>query len=141
MKAERISTKWIGKMAFESELNGHKIILDATDKVGGENKGPRPKPLMQLSVAGCTAMDIISILKKMKVEVDDFQVHVDGDFSEEHPVHYTNMHIIYEFTGKNLSMKKIEKAVSLSQDRYCGVSYSYKKAMELTHEIIVHDTK
>ncbi len=140
MKAERITTVWMDEMAFEASVNGHKIILDAEANVGGLDRGPRPKPLMQLSLAGCTAMDVISILKKMRVEVEDFRVHVDGELTEEHPKHYSKMHIIYEFTGKNLPMAKIEKAVTLSQDRYCGVSYLYKKVMELTHEIIVHDT-
>ena len=140
MKAERITTVWMDEMAFEASVNGHKIILDAEANVGGLDRGPRPKPLMQVSLAGCTAMDVISILKKMRVEVEDFRVHVDGELTEEHPKHYSKMHIIYEFTGKNLPMAKIEKAVNLSQDRYCGVSYLYKKVMELTHEIIVHDT-
>ena len=140
MKADRITTTWIDKMAFESEVNGHKLIIDADDRVGGEDRGPRPKPLMQLSVAGCTAMDVISILKKMRVELDDFKVHVDGELTEEHPKHYSSMHIVYEFKGKNLPMDKLEKAVDLSQDRYCGVSFLYKKVMELTYEIVVNNT-
>ena len=140
MKAERITTVWMDEMAFEASVNGHKIILDAEENVGGLDRGPRPKPLMQVSLAGCTAMDVISILKKMRVEVEDFRVHVDGELTEEHPKHYSKMHIIYEFRGKNLPMDKIKKAVSLSQERYCGVSYLYKKVMELTHEIVVHNT-
>jgi putative redox protein len=140
MKAERITTTWIDQMAFEAEVNGHKIILDAEENVGGLDRGPRPKPLMQVSLAGCTAMDVISILKKMRVDVEDFKVHVDGELTEEHPKHYSSMHITYEFTGKNLPMDKIEKAVNLSQDRYCGVSYLYNKIMDLSFEIIVHDS-
>lgn len=139
MKAERITTTWLDKMGFEAEINGHKIIIDADEKVGGLDRGPRPKPLMQVSLAGCTAMDVISILKKMRVEPSDFKVHVDGELTEEHPKHYKSMHIVYEFTGKDLPMEKLEKAVSLSQDRYCGVSYIYNQAMELTNEIIVHE--
>ena len=140
MKAERITTVWMDEMAFEATVNGHKIILDAEENVGGLDRGPRPKPLMQVSLAGCTAMDVISILKKMRVEVEDFRVHVDGELTEEHPKHYSKMHIIYEFTGKDLPMPKIEKAVTLSHDRYCGVSYLYRKIMDLTYEIVVHDT-
>ncbi|MBN2892386.1 MAG: OsmC family protein [Bacteroidales bacterium] len=139
MKAERISTKWIDNMGFETEVNGHKIIIDAIKSVGGLDRGPQPKPLMQASLAGCTAMDVISILGKMRVELDDFQVHVEGELTEEHPKHYKSMHIIYEFTGKNLPMDKLEKAVNLSQDRYCGVSYTYKQVMEITHEIIINE--
>ncbi|MBN2662714.1 MAG: OsmC family protein [Bacteroidales bacterium] len=139
MKAERITTSWLNKMGFEAEINGHKIIIDADENVGGLDRGPRPKPLMQVSLAGCTAMDVISILDKMRVEPTDFKVHVDGELTEEHPKHYKSMHIVYEFTGKDLPMAKIEKAVSLSQDRYCGVSFVYNKVMEITHEIIVHE--
>lgn len=141
MKAERISTKWLENMAFESEVNGHKIIIDADEKVGGNDKGPRPKPLMQLALAGCTAMDVVSILAKMRVEIEDFNVHVDGEMTEEHPKHYSSMHITYEFTGKELPMDKLEKAVNLSQERYCGVSFLYNKVMEFTHEIVVNDSK
>jgi putative redox protein len=134
-----LSISWIEDLAFETELNGHKIILDAEEKVGGKDRGPRPKPLMMLSLAGCTGMDVISILKKMRVDVKKFDVKVEAEVTEEHPKHYTKMHLIYEFWGKDLPMDKLEKAVVLSQDRYCGVSYLYRKAMELTYEIKIHD--
>jgi putative redox protein len=126
-------------MSFETEMNGHKVILDADPSVGGEDKGVRPKPLMLLSLAGCTAMDVISILKKMRVDVDDFNVRVEADMTEEHPKHYTKMHVIYTFKGKDLPKDKIEKAVSLSDEKYCGVSAVYRKALELTHEIRLED--
>ena len=85
---ETTNTKWIGNMAFEWEINDHKVIIDATENVGGENKGPQPKPFMLASLGGCTAMDVISILKKMRVDLDDFKVKVEGDITEEHPKHY-----------------------------------------------------
>lgn len=122
-------------MAFSAEVNGHEIILDADDNVGGENRGPRPKPLMLTALAGCTGMDVISILKKMRVELDDFNVYVEGDLTDEHPKQFTQMHVIYEFTGKNLSVEKLQKAVNLSEERYCGVSALYRKAIGLTSEI------
>lgn len=123
------------KMSFEVEINGHKIIIDANEKTGGENMGPRPKPLMLAALGGCTAMDVVSILRKMRVNFETVNVKVDGELTEEHPKHFYKIHITYEFTGKEMPLKKLEKAVNLSQDRYCGVSYSYAKAMELTHEI------
>jgi len=135
---ETINVNWLENMAFEAEVNGHKIILDAVDAVGGENRGPRPKPFMLVALAGCTAMDVISILKKMKVEVDNFNVKVDGDLTEEHPKHFHSMHITYEFWGKDLVMEKLEKAVKLSEEKYCGVSATYKKALNLTTEIVIH---
>jgi putative redox protein len=132
---DEINVVWTGDMTFETELNGHKLIIDADKKVGGKDKGPSPKPLMMLSLAGCTGMDVISILKKMRVEPDNFNVKVEGELTEEHPKHYYKMHLVYEFTGKNLPYDKLEKAVNLSQNRYCGVSAVYNKAMELTSEI------
>jgi putative redox protein len=134
-KKEIVNARWLDKMAFEAEVNGHKIILDAEPEVGGENRGPRPKPFMLTALGGCTAMDVISILKKMRVEVEKFNVHIEGDLTEEHPIQFYKIHVIYEFTGKNLPTDKLKKAVELSEDRYCGVSAVYKKVMELTSEI------
>lgn len=138
-KKEIVTAKWLGNMAFEAEANGHKIILDAEPEVGGENKGPRPKPFMLAALGGCTAMDVISILKKMRVEVDKFNVHVDGELTDEHPKQFYKMHVVYEFTGKDLPEDKLKKAVELSEERYCGVSAVYKKVMELTSEIKIID--
>ncbi|MEN8118341.1 MAG: OsmC family protein [Bacteroidota bacterium] len=139
MGKEKVNVQWLENMAFEADVNGHKIVLDAVDAVGGEDRGPRPKPFMLTALAGCTGMDVISILKKMRVEPDYFNVTVEGDLTEEHPKHFYKMHVIYEFKGKDLPMAKLEKAVSLSEDRYCGVSVSYKKAMQLTSEIKILD--
>jgi len=135
MATEKIKINWLENMAFEAEVNGHKIILDAAEPVGGENRGPRPKPLMMVALAGCTGMDVVSILKKMRVEVEGFNVEVEGDLTEEHPKQFSQMRVIYEFKGKNLPMDKLEKAVNLSEERYCGVSAMYKKAFRITTEI------
>ncbi|HAM08719.1 MAG: osmotically inducible protein C [Bacteroidetes bacterium GWE2_41_25] len=135
MAKESVTTKWLSNMAFETEVSGHRIVIDADPGVGGENRGPRPKPFMLAALGGCTAMDVISILGKMRVEVDSFNVIVEGDLTEEYPKHFYKMHVIYEFTGKNLPLDKLQKAVSLSEEKYCGVSAVYKKALELTSEI------
>jgi putative redox protein len=134
-KKEIVTTTWINNMAFESDINGHKIIIDAAPEVGGENRGSRPKLLMLSALGGCTGMDVISILKKMHVEVKEFNVTVEGDLNDEFPIHFYKMHVIYEFTGKDLPMDKLQKAVSLSEERYCGVRAVYKKAIDLTSEI------
>jgi len=140
MSKETVNTRWLNNMAFEAEVSGHKILLDAGSQVGGENLGPRPKPLMLAALGGCTGMDVISILGKMRVEVDSFNVVVEGELTEEHPKHFTKMHVIYEFTGKNLPLDKLKKAVELSEERYCGVSATLKKALELTTEIKVNES-
>ena len=137
---EIVNTKWLDNMAFEADVDGHKIVIDAQPNVGGENRGPRPKPLMLAALGGCTAMDVISILKKMRVEVKSFNVKVEGDLTEEFSKHFYKMHVIYEFTGKELPMDKLKKAVELSEEKYCGVSAVYKKAMEITSEIKVTES-
>lgn len=135
MDKAKVSVNWLENMAFSASVDGHEIILDASEKVGGENRGPRPKPLLLASLAGCTGMDVVSILKKMRVEYDDFNVYVEGDISDEHPKQFTRMHIVYEFKGTNLPEDKIRKAVNLSDERYCGVSAMFRKAIEITNEI------
>ncbi|HKI88740.1 MAG TPA: OsmC family protein [Draconibacterium sp.] len=135
MAKQEIKVNWLENMAFKAEVGGHELILDAAPEVGGENRGPRAKPLLMVALAGCTGMDVVSILKKMRIELDEFNVRIEGDISEEHPKQFTKMHVIYEFKGKDLPMDKLKKAVSLSEERYCGVSAMFKKAIELTSEI------
>ncbi len=130
-----VAVKWDTGLKFEADVNGHKIIMDAALENGGNNSGPTPKPLMLASLAGCTGMDVVSILNKMKVEIKSFQMHVEGETTDEHPKYYKHMHVIYEFTGKNLPMDKIKKAVDLSEERYCGVGALYRKAIPVTSEI------
>ena len=139
MKKEKIKLKWLENLAFSAEVNGHDLVLDAHEDVGGENKGPRPKPLLLAALAGCTAMDVVSLLKKMRVETDDFNVYVEGDLTDEHPKRFLKMHINYEFRGKNLPMDKLQKAVDLSQEKYCGVSAMFRQFAEITSEINVID--
>ncbi len=135
MAKQEVKVNYLENMAFEADVNGHKIVLDAAEPVGGENRGPRPKPLMLTALAGCTGMDVVSILKKMRVKFDDFNVTVEGDLTDDHPKQYYKMNVIYEFKGKDLPLEKLKKAVSLSEENYCGVSALYKKAIEVTSEI------
>ncbi len=139
MMNNKVDVTWAGDMSFEAEVNGFKLLLDADEKVGGQNRGPRPKPLTLVSLGGCTGMDVISILKKMRVEPEWFNVEVDGELTEEHPKYYHKIHIKYTFKGKDLDREKIEKAVNMSQDRYCGVSELLRKGAQLTSEIIIVD--
>ena len=131
MSKQEVKVSWMENMAFKAEINGHELILDAAEAVGGENRGPRPKPLMLTALAGCTGMDVVSILKKMRVHLDGFDVKVEGDLSEEHPKQFYKMNVIYEFKGKDLPLEKLKKAVSLSEEKYCGVSALYKKPLKL----------
>ena len=135
MSKQEVKITYQENMAFKANVQGHEMMLDASEEVGGENRGPRPKPLMLTALAGCTGMDVVSILKKMKVEFDAFNVIVEGDLTEEHPKQFYKMNVIYEFKGNDLPLEKLKKAVSLSEERYCGVSATYRKAFEITSEI------
>ena len=122
-------------MAFKANINGHELMLDLEETAGGTNLGPKPKPLLLVALGGCTAMDVISILKKMRIEPEYFNVKVDGEVTEEHPKHFTKIKIIYEFRGKDLPLEKLQKAIDLSQEHYCGVSETLRKSVEITSEI------
>jgi putative redox protein len=135
----KIDCSWKKDMTFESEVNGFKILMDADPAVGGNNHGARPKPLTLVSLAGCTGMDVISILKKMKVEPEYFNISVEGELTEEHPKYYHKIHLIFEFKGENVDIEKVEKAVNLSRDRYCGVNALLSFGSEITHEIRILD--
>jgi len=132
---DSVNVSWIKNMAFEAEIGGHKITIDADVGEGGDNLGPKPKPLMLVALAGCTGMDVVSLMRKMRINFDKFKIRVDADLKEEHPKQYIRMHIIYEVFGKNLPYDKIHRAVELSQNKYCGVSATYRDVLELTHKI------
>lgn len=138
MSKETINMLWEKDMTFNTEVNGHKFTIDAVPEVGGHNRGPRPKPLMLTALAGCTGMDVISILRKMRVEPDMFNVKVEAEQTGEHPKHYNKIKVIYEFEGKDLPAEKLQRAVELSEERYCGVSYIYKQAIEMSAEIVLN---
>ena len=131
--------QWKSEMAFKAIVNEHEIMLDLGEDAGGKDQGPRPKPLLLVSLGGCTGMDVISILKKMRIEPDYFNVQVTGEVTEDHPKHFTKIHLIYEFKGKDLPLDKLQKAIDLSQERYCGISFTLKEVVELTSEIKILD--
>lgn len=139
MAKTKIHANLKGNMAFEMNLDGHKLITDASEDIGGNNLGPRPKQLLLAGLIGCTGIDVMSILKKMKVQLDDCIIKVEADNTEDHPRVYENIHLTYIFKGKNLPRKSIEKAVSLSQEKYCGVSAMLKKATTVTYDIIIEE--
>lgn len=130
-----IDVKWNGKTEFEADIDDHKILMDLDEERGGENKGPRPKPLMLAALGGCSGLDVISILKKMKVEPEYFNMKIQGEQTEDLPKRYSSIHIIYEFRGDNLDQEKLKRAIELSQDKYCGVSAVYKASIDISYEI------
>ena len=132
-----ITSEWKGNLTFESTIDEHKIINDAPLAAGGDNLGTSPKKLLLVALAGCTGMDVVSILKKMRVNVEKCNISVEAEMRDEHPKYYERMHVVYEFTGKDLPMDKLEKAVKMSEETYCGVEALFRKAIEVTSEIRV----
>jgi len=139
MAQNKVELNWTDAMAFDVEVNGHHFMIDAEPHVGGLDRGPRPKPLTLASLGGCTGMDVVSILTKMRVKLDAFNVSVEGDLTDEHPKYYHTIRIIYTFKGKDLPMDKLKKAVNLSQERYCGVTAMLEKAAKIEHKIVVEE--
>lgn len=126
---------WRGDMSFEIELEGHRFLVDADDSVGGTDQGPRPKALMLSALAGCTGMDVVAILGKMQMPYDRFEIDIEGATTDQHPKVYNDVTVVYRFWGAELDLAKIEKAVKLSQDKYCGVAATLKHTASVGYEI------
>ncbi|MFC2109082.1 OsmC family protein [Bacteroidota bacterium] len=129
-----VALSWKGKMHFESEGPGGKVLIDGAEEFGGEGKGVRPKAMMLSALAGCAGMDISSLLKKMRAEVPHFAIDVAGELTEEHPKFYKNVKVTFKFYGTEFDKKKIEKAVDLSVNRYCGVMEMFRQFANVTVE-------
>lgn len=125
---------WKGKMAFEGKTeSGHSVIMDGKPEFGGEEKGPGPMELLMVALGGCTGMDVISILKKMRVDFESMTINIDSERATEHPKVFTKINIEYNFTGKNIKEENVKKAIQLSQEKYCSVSATLKEKAEITY--------
>lgn len=135
-----MKTEWLGKMCFLSRTDSDRqILMDGKKENGGLGAGPSPMELVLAALTGCTGMDVVSILSKMKVldEVEVFNMEVSAERSQEHPRVYTKIHLKYIFKFKDQPRKEqVEKAVQLSQEKYCSVAGMLKKTAELTYEIV-----
>ena len=132
--AETTAT-WRGDMSFDIELQGHRFVVDASESVGGKDEGPRPKALMLSALAGCTGMDVVAILNKMQMPFERFTIEIDAESTDQHPKVYKSVTLVYHFWGDELDEAKIEKAVRLSQEKYCGVAATLKQLAEIDFSI------
>lgn len=139
MITHSVTTIFNKNMAFTANVSGHDVIMDTTAGDGGEDSGPSPKRLMLASLAGCTGMDVVSILNKMKAVYSDFSMDIDAELTDEHPKIYNKVKISYKIKIAADDQAKMEKAVSLSQDKYCGVSAMFRAFAQLQTEIIYLD--
>lgn len=123
-------------MLFHAENPGGSLKIDADVANGGSGQGLRPKALMLTALAGCTGLDVTSLFKKMRIVVEGIEIDVQAELTEVQPTYYDKVKVIYKFYGKDFEKEKIEKAVKLSQDKYCGVSEMFRKFSELSYEIL-----
>ncbi len=131
----KATVKWKKGMYFEAtDMSNHVVPLDADEEEGGKNLGTRPMELLLIGLGGCTGMDVISILRKMRQEVKSFEIRIEAYRAEDHPKVFTYILVKYLFKGKNLREKDVEKAVNLSKDRYCSASVMLGKTAKVEHQ-------
>lgn len=130
---------WTGGMAFNGHTgSGHDVVMDARDDVGGENKGPRPTELLLAALGGCTGMDVVSILRKMRVEFDKVEVAVEAHERAEHPKYFERFHLVYRITGANVPADKVKRAVELSETQYCSVAGLFRHGASIDYTIEIN---
>ena len=131
---------WQDGMAFAAELDGHHFTIDAAAEHGGRDLGPRPKGLVVSALIGCTAMDVISILRKMRQDVTTFAVTGQAELTEDHPKQFSTIRVVYRAEG-TIDRERFLRAVELSEDRYCGVSATLRPSVTLTSEVWLNEEK
>ena len=123
-----VTTRWMGDMAFESNNpSGLTFRIEASPDEGGKGEGLRPKALMLSSLAGCSGLDVAFLIRKMKLEVGSFHIDIHGRLTDSQPQTYEHVSMEFHFFGDRLHKAKLERAVSLSVDKYCGVMEMFRK--------------
>ena len=135
MTTHSVSTVFNKNMSFTANINGHEVLMDTITDDGGDDSGPGPKRLMLASLAGCTGIDIVSILNKMKVEFNNFTIDVHAALSNEHPKIYNLVKITYKIKLAEEDKSKMIKAVQLSSEKYCGVFAMFSSFAKMDTEI------
>ncbi|HIB31110.1 MAG TPA: OsmC family protein [Candidatus Thioglobus sp.] len=135
----KTTVKWIdGMMMVGESASGHAIVMDGPEEMGGNNLGVRPMEMLLLGMGGCTTVDVISTLKKMRENVSNCRVEISAERADEHPKVFTGIHMHFVIEGENLNEKKIAKAVSLSADKYCSASIMLGKTATVTHDFSIN---
>ena len=133
--------KWVQEAEFVGESgSGHSIVMDGPPDFGGKNRGVRPMEMILLGLGGCTAFDVVHILKKARQPVADCVVELHADRAMQDPKVFTHIHIHYIVSGSGLKENQVERAVRLSTEKYCSASIMLSKAAEISHDFEVIDT-
>lgn len=132
----KTTVRWAGDASFVAESeSGHQVIMDGPPDFGGQNKGPRPMEMLLIGMGGCTSFDVVLILKKSRQDIRDCVAEITAERAETDPKVFTKIHIHFVVTGKDLDPKRVEKAVTLSEEKYCSASIMLGKTAEITHGI------
>jgi putative redox protein len=135
MATNTITSVYQGGMSFKTGVKGHDVVIDLDKAGGGNHLGTSPKILMLVSLAGCTGLDVVGILNKMKVSFSDFSINVHAHLTGAGPKIYDDVTLTYTIKVKKQDEVKVEKAVTLSQDKYCGVSEMFRAFAKLSHQV------
>lgn len=128
--------KWVDGMAFLAETgSNHTVMMDGAPEAGGRNLAPRPMELLLAGTGGCTAFDVVLILKKGRHEVSDCEVTLHAERAATDPKVFTKIHFAFKVTGKNLKQSVVERAIELSKEKYCSASIMLGKTATITHEL------
>lgn len=134
MSTREIKLKQLKGITFSAKGDSnHWVMMDGPAEFGGSNSASRPKELLLMALAGCTASDVIPILEKKRVKLNGFEIDVRGTEREEHPKVFTNIHVEYKFFGDDINPKDVEHAIELSTSKYCSVSAMLKSSVSITH--------
>jgi len=132
MKAQ---VKWLGGRAFEGTPDsGHSVIMDSSPDFGGEDRGVRPMELLMLGMGGCTSIDVMNILEKSRQDVTACIAEISAERAETEPKVFVRMHVHFKVTGRNLDAQRVQRAISLSAEKYCSASIMLGKTAEITHD-------
>lgn len=132
--------KWIENVAFVGESeSGHAIVMDGAPEGGGRNLGPRPMETLLIGTGGCTAYDVVHILRKARAAVTDCVVEIEADRAPEDPKVFTRIHFHFIVTGKALKAQQVERAVHLSAEKYCSASIMLAKTATITHDFEIRE--
>ena len=130
-----ISVNWVdGMLMVGKSHSGHSITMDGPPEIGGNNLGVRPMEMLLLGVAGCTMIDVVTTLKKMRQDLTNCETKLSAERAEEHPKVFTDIHIQFIVKGQDLDPKKVEKAITLSAEKYCSASIMLGKTASITHD-------
>ena len=130
-----ISVNWVdGMLMVGKSHSGHSITMDGPPEIGGDNLGVRPMEMLLLGVAGCTMIDVVTTLKKMRQELTHCETKVNAERADDHPKVFTDIHIQFLVKGNNLDSKKVEKAITLSAEKYCSASIMLGKTASISHD-------